>query len=116
MEDRNQGPQNDGPELVVMSGFGRNANWLQNIQATREAEIALGSKRYRASFRFLGEEEAIRIVAGYERRNRFMISIVRCVLSRLLGWQYRGSEADRRRLVAQLPLIAFHPRSLDTSI
>ena len=110
MEYRDLGPQNDVREFVVMSGFGRKANWLQNIEAARDAEIIVGSKPYRASFRFLGEEEAMKVVAAYERRKWFMVSIVRWVLSRLLGWQYHGSEADRRRLVSQLPLVAFRPR------
>jgi hypothetical protein len=37
------------------------------------------------------------------------------VLSRLLGWRYRGSGADHVRLVQQLPLIAFRPRKPDVS-
>jgi len=28
----------------------------------------------------------------------------------LLGWKYRASETDRRRLVGQIPLLAFRPR------
>ena len=38
-----------------------------------------------------------------------MAPIVRRVLSRLLGWRYDGSEDARRRLVCQLPLVAFRP-------
>ena len=50
------------------------------------------------------------VAKNYERRNRILGLIVRWVLSRLLGWRYRGSEDDRRRLVKQLPLLAFRPR------
>lgn len=102
-----------GPEAVVMSGWGPNADWLRNIQATPSPEVVIGSRRFAAAHRVLGDEEAMGVVKGYEQRNRFMAPIVRLVLSRLLGWRYEGSELDRRRLVAQLPLIAFRPREPD---
>lgn len=98
------------PEAVVMSAFGPNADWLRNIQTTRDPEVTIGSRRFVAAHRVLGEEEAMSVVRGYERRNRFMEGIIHSVLSRLLGWRYHGTEFDRRRLVTQLPLIAFRPR------
>lgn len=104
-----------GPEVVVMSGFGPSADWLRNIEVTPGPEVAIGLQHFVAAHRFLGEEEAMRVVRGYERRNRFIASIVRLVLSRLLGWRYRGSDEDCRRLVSQLPLLAFRPRSSPAS-
>ena len=103
----------EGPEAVVMSAFGRNADWLRNIEATPGPEVVIASQHFVAAHRFLEEEEAMRVITGYERRNWFIGPIIRAVLSRLLGWRYDGSESARRRLVAQLPLIAFHmpPRS-----
>jgi deazaflavin-dependent oxidoreductase (nitroreductase family) len=101
----------EGPEAVVISAFGRNADWLRNIQATPGPEVVIGSRRFVAMHRFLSEEEAVGVVSGYERRNWFMAPIIRSVLSRFLGWRYHGSEIERRRLVVQLPLIAFRPRS-----
>ncbi len=50
------------------------------------------------------------VVARYERRNRLIAPIIRSVPSRLLGWRYQGSDDERRRLFAQLPLVAFRPR------
>ena len=102
--------RDNGPEIVVMSGFGRNANWLRNIEAASTTEIDIGSCHFKAVYRFLTNDEAVEVVRGYERRNRFMRWIVRLVLSRLLGWNYRGSDSDHQRLVEQLPLIAFQPR------
>lgn len=100
-----------GPELVVMSGFGRGADWLRNIAANPNPEIVVGGRRFVASYRFLDTEEAVQVVGRYERRAGLMAPIVRAVLTRLLGWPYNGSAAARRRLVAQLPLLAFRPRS-----
>ncbi len=103
--------RDEGPEAVVMSGWGPNADWLRNIQAGSSPEVTIGSRRFVAAHRILGEEEAMKVVERYERRNRFTAPIARAVLSRLLGWHYQGSARDRRRLVGQLPLIAFRPRS-----
>jgi deazaflavin-dependent oxidoreductase (nitroreductase family) len=97
-------------EAIVMSGFGRNSNWLRNIETNGWAEVDIASEHFRAEFRFLGDDEAIRVVASYEQRNRFMLPIVHWVLSRLLGWNYTDSDADRHKLVQQLPLMAFRPR------
>ena len=97
----------ESPEAVVMSAFGRNADWLRNIEATPGTEVVIGSQHFVAARRFLDEEEAISVITGYERRNRFIAPIIRVVLTRLLGWQYDGSTSVGRRLVAQLPLIAF---------
>jgi deazaflavin-dependent oxidoreductase (nitroreductase family) len=100
-----------GPEVVVVSAFGRNADWLRNIEAKPNEEVTVGSQHFPASHRFLSEPEAMRVIQGYEYRNRFMAPIVRAGLSWVAGWSYHGQEEDRRRLVRQLPLIAFRPRA-----
>jgi len=97
-----------GPEFIVMCACGFRADWLRNIAATPGAEIVSGPDRFTAAFRVLDEDEAVSVIAGYERRSWFIAPVVRAVLSRLLGWRY-GSDAARRRLARQLPLIAFRP-------
>lgn len=103
--------RDEGPELVVMSAFGPDADWLRNIQATPGPDVVIGSHRFTAAHRILEPHEAVRVIAGYEQRNRLMAPIIHAVLSRLLGWRYVGSELDRRWLAAHLPLIAFRPRA-----
>lgn len=100
----------EGPQAVVMSAFGPDANWLRNIEATRGAEVIIGSRRFPAAHRILEQEEAVRVLGDYERRNRLIAPLIRQVLSRLLGWDYDGCEAHRRRLATQLPIITFRPR------
>ena len=97
-------------EAVVMSGFGRESDWLRNITAKPVERIQIGSQSFAAEHRLLDEDEAIQVFDGYERRNWLIAPIVRRVLSWLLGWTYQGTEDDRRRLVRQLPLIAFRRR------
>jgi deazaflavin-dependent oxidoreductase (nitroreductase family) len=101
----------NGPEMVVMSAFGRSADWLRNIEAAPDSEVVVvGSTRFTATHRFLDQNEAENVIAGYERRNRLIAPIIRTVLSRLLGWTYDGSERSRRQLADELPFIAFRPR------
>lgn len=101
----------DGPEVVVVNGFGPNSDWVRNIEARPGEEVTVGSQHFIAAHRFLGDEEAVQVIRAYEHRNRFISPAVRAGLSWLLGWRYRGTEDDRRQLVRQLPLIAFRPRS-----
>jgi hypothetical protein len=92
-----------------MSAFGPGADWLRNIETTPNPEVVIGSQRFVAAHRVLDEEEAVRVITGYEQRNRLIAPIIRWVLSRLLGWHYDRCMEHRRRLVAQLPFIAFRP-------
>lgn len=55
--------------------------------------------------RVLAEAEAVAVLAGYERRNRAVAPILRMVLSKLLGRRYDGSDAARRRMAEQLPIV-----------
>jgi deazaflavin-dependent oxidoreductase (nitroreductase family) len=100
-----------GPEIVVMSGFGRDSDWLRNIESAKGEEVVIGRDRFSATHRILDSEEAVGVVARYEQRNRFISPIVRFALTRLTGWRYHSSDSDRRKLVAQLPLIAFRPQT-----
>jgi deazaflavin-dependent oxidoreductase (nitroreductase family) len=97
----------EGPEAVVMSAFGQDADWLRNIETTPGPEVVIGSQHFVAGHRFLDAGEAMSVITSYERRNWLIAPIIRGVLSRLLGWRYDGSTSARRRLVAQLPLVAF---------
>ena len=101
----------EGPEVVVANGFGPDSDWVRNIQAKADEEVTVGSQHFAASHRFLDEAEAITVIRDYEYRNRFIAPIVRAGFSWLLGWKYHSSDSDRRRLVSQIPLLAFRPRS-----
>ena len=51
------------------------------------------------------------MLTDYERRNRWVMPVIRRALSWLVGWRYDGSDEARRRLVGQLPFVAFRPAS-----
>jgi deazaflavin-dependent oxidoreductase (nitroreductase family) len=97
-------------EAVVMSGFGPGSQWYRNLLAGQAVEVRIARLRFAPEARPLGDEEAVGVLADYERRNRLAAPLVRAVLSRLAGFGYDGSDAARRRLVQALPLVALRPR------
>lgn len=98
-----------GSEMIVMSAFGANANWLRNMEMNPDIQITTGRLSLPATYRILTQAEAIAVMAEHEHRNRLATPIIRAVLTRLLGWSYDGSAQARSRLAAQLPFIAFRP-------
>lgn len=96
-------------EVVVIAAFGSLADWYRNVQAHPATEVAIGGHRFRPVYRTLDEREAAAVLAEYERRNRWVAPVIHRVLSALVGWRYDGSEGARRRLVHELPVVAFRP-------
>lgn len=96
-------------EAVVVSGFGPGADWFRNITAGGPTYLDFGAGPRRAAYRVLDRNEALAVFVDYERRNRLVMPLFRPVLSWLLGWRYDGSEAGRRRLVEDLPMLALRP-------
>jgi hypothetical protein len=81
---------------------------LYDLGAAVEVQIA--GLRFQPRVRSPEREEAVDVIAGYERRNRVAGPILRAVLSRLAGFRYDGSAEARNRLIEALPLMAFSPR------
>ncbi|MGH9307402.1 MAG: nitroreductase family deazaflavin-dependent oxidoreductase [Acidimicrobiales bacterium] len=96
-------------EVVVVAGLGPSTDWYRNIQASPPIQVRIGRDRFQPVVRHLDEDEAIGMLADYERRNRWAAPVVRRVLTWLVGWPYDASDGARRRLVKQLPLVAFTP-------
>ena len=96
-------------EVMVMAGFGRSSDWYRNLRAQEATEVVVGRRRFRPVHRELDEQAAARVLAEYERRNRWLSPVIHRVLGALVGWRYDGSEEARRRLVRELPIVAFRP-------
>lgn len=96
-------------ESVVAAGWGRKTGWLHNVEAGLAHEVRTGRGRFAPVYRILPPDEAERLFADYERRNRLIGPLLRAVLSRLLGWRYNGTPTARRQAVEQLSLVAFRP-------
>jgi len=96
-------------EVTVMSGSGPTTHWLRNIQANDQLEVSIGRTFFAGTYRLLGPEEAMRVLADSERRNILVRPIVHAVLGQLGGGRFDGSGAACRRLAYQLPMVAFRP-------
>jgi len=70
-------------EAVVMSGSGPTTHWLRNIQANDQLEVSIGGSFFAGSYRLLGPEEAIGVLADYEQANILVRPLVRAVLGHL---------------------------------
>lgn len=98
-------------EFSVIAGFGPSCDWYRNIAANPACEVVVGRHVFAPHHRVLDEDEAFQVIADYERRNRWILPLVHFLLSKLLGWHYDGSQGARERLVRQLPIVAFRPRT-----
>lgn len=96
-------------EATVVSGYGRSSDWFRNLEAGGPAAVDFGRGPRPAAYRVLGLEEAQEVYAAYERRNLLIAPLVRWTLTTLLGWRYDGSTGARRRMVAELPMVALRP-------
>ena len=97
-------------EVMVIAGMGPSSDWYRNIEANPAVEIVVGRSRFAPIHRRLDEAEAAAVLEEYERRNHWVLPIIRPVLTKLLGWRYDGGDTARVRLVRQLPIVAFRPR------
>jgi len=99
-----------GDEFMVISGFGRKSDWFRNVLAGGEISVTVGRRQFVAAARELDEAEAVGVLARYERKYRWVAPAARYVLGHFAGWRYDGSADARRRLAAELPIIAFRPK------
>jgi deazaflavin-dependent oxidoreductase (nitroreductase family) len=99
-----------GDELFVFSAYGRRADWLRNIEAGGVDELWAGRRRYPgAEFRLLEPDEAVAVLASYEREHP---RTARQTLTRMLPG-YDGSDEMRRQLAETGTLVAFRPTNQD---
>jgi deazaflavin-dependent oxidoreductase (nitroreductase family) len=96
-------------EAIVAAGWGRRTQWLYNVEAGLDREVWIGRDRWVPTHRFLERDEAAEVLRHYEQHSGMPKSLVRSVLSRLLGWSYDGSRKARYRAADQLPMVGLRP-------
>ena len=98
-------------ESIVVSAYGKKADWYRNIQVKPAVEIQVGKDRFIPIQRFLASDEVYDEFVEYERLHPFAVKN----LSKLLGIQYDGSDSGRRLLVDSFRMVSFRPRSVGDS-
>ncbi|MCL1868896.1 MAG: nitroreductase family deazaflavin-dependent oxidoreductase [Promicromonosporaceae bacterium] len=96
-------------EAVVVSGYGRKADWLRNLKAGGPAWVSFGHGPRPAAWRAVGDAEAIDVLRAYEQRYGPLRPLLRRTLSDLAGYDYRSTDECRRRLPHRLPIVALRP-------
>ncbi len=92
---------------VVAAAWGPRADWLRNLEAHPQASIEVGLRRVEVVAQRLDQEQAERVFREYARRYPFALRI----LSRVMGYQVRGTQEDIRQLAALVPLVRLRPRA-----
>jgi deazaflavin-dependent oxidoreductase (nitroreductase family) len=92
-------------EWVCASGTGPTADWYLNIREGGLEAIWVGSRKHRASARFLSDAEAADVMAGYEKAHPRTAAKLYAVM----GVSYDGTDAGRVEMMARVPMVAFSP-------
>ena len=90
----------------VCSGFGKKAQWYQNLLATPDVTIQVGARKLAVHAEPLSSEAGGDEMVDYAQRNPTAARN----LSKFMGFDLDGSEAGYRRAGQQLPFVALRPR------
>lgn len=90
---------------MCTSGTGSGADWYRNLQAGGLQALWVGSRRHRASVRFLEVTEAADVMGAYERAHP---KTARKLYS-MMGVSYDGTDVGRVEMMANIPMVAFRP-------
>lgn len=96
-------------ESVVVSGWGKTADWLRNIEARPAISVRTGRDRYRPQHRLINASEAEAVAIAFEKQHPFEVRLVPPVMQ-ALGWSVCGERPTWRALMSEIPLVAFRPR------
>jgi deazaflavin-dependent oxidoreductase (nitroreductase family) len=92
-------------EYVVCSGTGPGADWYRNLVAAPAPAVQVGRVRWAPTQRLLDDSEAAERFAYYEQAHAK--AAARLLSS--MGNTYDGSDDDRVRMMAGMPMVAFGP-------
>ncbi len=90
-------------EYFVCSGTGPNADWYRNISTTPAGSIQVRNDAWTPEQRMLSDEEAATRFAEYEQAHA---KTAERLLSSM-GQSYDGTDDDRVRMMANIPMVAF---------
>lgn len=95
-------------ESVVLSGWGEEADWYRNIQASPALEVRTGGERYVPEQRLLAPEENHVVISGYANHQPLAFRFLTNAFG--FGYPLDGTEYERREFAEFLRLFAFRPK------
>ena len=93
----------DAGEYLVCSGTGPRADWYRNLQAHPALEVQVRNRAWTPRQRLLTQDEAAEAFGAYERDHPKTAA----KLLRSMGNSYDGTDAGRRAMMAEMPMVAF---------
>jgi deazaflavin-dependent oxidoreductase (nitroreductase family) len=96
-------------ESVVVSAYGRNADWYRNLQVQPALRVRTGRYDYAPEQRFLIAEEAREVAEKFCLRHPWEAKVARKVLS-AIGADLDETSDSPIELLSQLPMVGFRPR------
>jgi len=92
-------------EVVILSGWGPDSDWVRNLRARPALRVEIGRKSYPPQHRFLTEDESVAVASDFLRRHPYR-GLLAC---RILGWPNLRAEAALRDFVRTHPFVALRP-------
>ena len=92
-------------EAVICSAWGKDADWIRNIQAHPALKVQIGRESFTPDQRFLTPDESVAVLAGFQRQHPYRSRLIASVL----GWGDLRSDAAAREFVSTRPFVSFQP-------
>jgi deazaflavin-dependent oxidoreductase (nitroreductase family) len=92
-------------EAVICSAWGKDSDWIRNIQAHPALKVQIGRESFTPDQRFLSPDESVAVLAEFQRRHPYRSRL----LASVLGWGDLRSDAAAREFVSTRPFVAFWP-------
>jgi deazaflavin-dependent oxidoreductase (nitroreductase family) len=90
-----------GDYYVIVSGYGKKADWYKNVMKTPEIKAQVGGRRFDGMLARLPESEALGEFKDYARRYPNALKY----LGRFMGLNIKGTEEDLVQLSRVLPVL-----------
>jgi deazaflavin-dependent oxidoreductase (nitroreductase family) len=97
----------DTGEVVIVSAWGPDADWLRNLRAGPARQVRIGRDRFVPEHRFLDEEEGVAVGIAFRHRHPVRVRL----MSAILGWGDMRNDRVVRDFVQGHPLVALRPNA-----
>jgi deazaflavin-dependent oxidoreductase (nitroreductase family) len=92
-------------EAVICSAWGKDTDWIRNIQAHPALKVQIGRESFTPEQRFLSADESAAVVAAFQCRHPYRMRL----LASVLGWGDLHSNTAVRDFVSTRPFVALRP-------
>ena len=92
-------------EAVICSAWGKNSDWIRNIQARPALKVQIGRESFTPDQRFLSQDESVAVLAEFQRRHPYRSRL----LASALGWGDLRSDSAAHEFVSTRPFVSLRP-------